>query len=517
MTPRKRKSRIYWRDQGSARRAYFDGRDYADVGGKLEPLISAGERFATTDLDIATRLASARLGELERARRRRAFHEGRAVETQLGAFASLHLMAKKKSGLVTDEWLLKTELCLTRAISFFGAERELESVRVSDLRGWIAHLGAFTTPAKRRLTPGTIRQHLSVLSNLYRRAQEEEIVPPGWNPVAALMDKPANVRREAKWLEMHDAALVLRAAQSLPPRGGTRLDAESVDRIRVLWQEGETSKVRLARAYGVSDVWINRILTGQEATPRIEQAQLAYPLIATYLLTGGRETEVTGLELDDVSFDRGTITFRPNTWRRLKTPGSHRVVRLWPQLAEILGPYLAWRTVQRGGRLLFPSAWSEQEQLLSDVRKLLDRVARRAGLLPGALRTKAFRHTYCAARLQTLDQGAPVSTYTVARELGHESEAMVRKVYAHLGTIRHRSEVVEYRTEQHVERLGDRLQRLGLGGASVTGSVTAASEADETEPPHDHESDSGAATWDSWAMRGSNPRPRACEARALTS
>jgi hypothetical protein len=28
---------------------------------------------------------------------------------------------------------------------------------------------------------------------------------------------------------------------------------------------------------------------------------------------------------------------------------------------------------------------------------------------------------------------------------------------AHLGTIRHRSEVVEYRVEQHLERLGDRL------------------------------------------------------------
>jgi hypothetical protein len=29
-----------------------------------------------------------------------------------------------------------------------------------------------------------------------------------------------------------------------------------------------------------------------------------------------------------------------------------------------------------------------------------------------------FRHAYCAARLQTLDRGAPVSTYSVGRELG---------------------------------------------------------------------------------------------------
>ena len=155
--------------------------------------------------------------------------------------------------------------------------------------------------------------------------------------------------------------------------------------------------------------------------------------------------------------------------------------------------------------------------MLGDLRKLLDRVALRAGLPAGELRTKAFRHTYCAARLQTLDQGAPVSTYTVARELGHESEAMVRKVYAHLGTIRHRSDVVEYRVEQHLERLGDRLQRLGLAGASGTGNVTAALEGSEMATPSDHESDSGAEAWGAWAMSGSNPRPRACEARALTS
>jgi hypothetical protein len=42
---------------------------------------------------------------------------------------------------------------------------------------------------------------------------------------------------------------------------------------------------------------------------------------------------------------------------------------------------------------------------------------------------------------------------------------MVQRVYAHLGTIRHRAEVVEYRVEQHTEALGERLtalQRLGL-------------------------------------------------------
>ena len=50
---------------------------------------------------------------------------------------------------------------------------------------------------------------------------------------------------------------------------------------------------------------------------------------------------------------------------------------------------------------------------------------------------------------------------------------MVKRIYAHLGDVRHRAEVVEYRVEQHLDRLGDRLQRLGLTGPFVTGNVTA--------------------------------------------
>ena len=42
----------------------------------------------------------------------------------------------------------------------------------------------------------------------------------------------------------------------------------------------------------------------------------------------------------------------------------------------------------------------------------------------------------CAPRLQTVDYGAPESTYTVARKIGHGGEAMVRRVYGHLGQVR---------------------------------------------------------------------------------
>src|SRR5205085_2307436 len=136
---------------------------------------------------------------------------------------------------------------------------------------------------------------------------------------------------------------------------------------------------------------------------------------------------------------------RPNDWRRLKTGTSFRTVPLWPQLEEALRPYVFGSRAP--SRLLFPSFRTGEESMLTDFRKLLDAVAVRAGWKAGEITSKMFRHTYCATRLQTLDGGAPVSTYTVAREMGHGGEAMVRRVYGHLGQVRHRAEAVEYRVE----------------------------------------------------------------------
>jgi integrase len=190
-----------------------------------------------------------------------------------------------------------------------------------------------------------------------------------------------------------------------------------------------------------------------------------YPLVATFLLTGGRRSEVLGLALDDVSFDRKTVTFRPNQFRRLKTSTSHRTVRLWPQLEAILRPYV-FEGDEPPGQLLFPSPKLSGEGLITDTRKALDAIADRVGL--EEIRTKAFRHTYCATRLQTVDRGAPVSEYTVAKEMGHGGTSLVRRVYGHLGQVRHRSEEVEYRVEQHQEALKDGLTLMRRSIAAET-------------------------------------------------
>ncbi len=410
------RGRVFWREQGGARRAYGDFRDYADVGGKREALVVPRDRLATSDANLAEVLAAKRLDELNRLRAQRqagAVHD-LPRRTTLLAFAREHLMAKAKAGKATESWVAETEHCLARAIEHFGSERDLSAITAADVRRWTELLQSVPNGRGATLSGGTVRHHLNALSNLYRRAQAEGYVTPGFNPVAALLEKPSAQRHEARWLEVHEAALLLEAAKSY------------------------------------------RAKRGDLAVP------YAHALLATFLLTGGRQKEVLGLETEDVSFDRKTITFRPNQWRRLKTATSHRSVPLWPQLEESLREYV-FGAAAPPGRLLFPSFRTGQEAMLTDFRKLLDAVAERAGWKPGEIRSKMFRHTYCAARLQTLDRGAPVSEFTVARELGHGGEAMVRRVYGHLGQVRQRIEVVEYRVEPYAAILGDRLAAVRVG------------------------------------------------------
>jgi integrase len=430
MARAKRSHRIYTRNQGGQTRYYGDFRDFTDVGGGQEALRPPGAPSATTDPDIARQLVADRVKELEAARRNKAIL-GVERQASLKEYAAHHLRQKKRAGKVSEGYLVDAEVHLSRAVEYFGATRDLMSIGVRDVENWCPALGRMPGRRGETMSPQTVRHHLNALSNLYRRAAAESCVPPGYNPVAAMMEKPSGHAGEADWLEVHDAALLLEAARHYtPPSGG-------------------------------------HLRPPPGAYPHM------YPLIATYLLTGGRKAEVLGLEVEDVSFDRHTITFRPNAHRGLKTRTSRRPVPLWPQLETILREYLYGGETPRVSGLLFPSVRlvkdPETRQLrevdrtggmLVDFDKQLDAVAERAGWKAGEIRSKMFRHTYCAARLQTLDGGAPISPYTVAKELGHGGTSLVDRVYGHLGRHRHRSEVVEYRIQQHRDRLADRLAAL---------------------------------------------------------
>jgi integrase len=433
--PRKQSPRIYWRARGGGSpRAYGDFRQWKDVGGKIEPLRPQGATLATTDAEEAERLYRDRATELDRLRQKTEVlgrELGIARTDTLVRFAAEHLETKARSGAVTVQWLQVSEMHLGTATDFFGQDRELHTITVADVQRyahWLARQPVRRgkarkagDPPKPTLSPASQRKYLNTLSNLFREAAARELVTN--NPVAMMSGKPVDRAQEAKWLEVHDAALLLEAARTWTPKRG--------------------------------DI----------ALP------FAYELVGTLLLTGGRESEVLGLEVDDVSFDRRTVTFRPNQWRRLKTDRSHRVVPMHPQLEEILRPYIFGGDAPRGTGLLFPApraridpaTGKRKVAMVTDWRKSLDAIAGRAGWKPGDVRSRQFRHTYCAARLQCLDRGAPIALYTVSRELGHSSPDLVEAVYSHLGTVRHRGEHVEYRVEQHREQLGDRLAALAGG------------------------------------------------------
>lgn len=479
--------KLYTRQQGGQARFYADLRP---VGGGREALIPKGETLATTDAVIAQTLLAARLGELEEQKRTKHVL-GLSRRAGLQEFAATHLVLKAKSGRVTDQWLATTEKQLGAAVEFFGAERDVASIGVEDVQAFAHWLAGQPNGRGGTLSEGSQRHYLNCLSNLFRRAQGEGVIR-GVNPVMALMEKPTARRQEAEWLEVWEGALLLEAARTYPEyRGGEGQTATLADRLRSAvsrWGgDGEFGLRRFQKALcergaRAADEQLRAYLTGDKipAAGFIARAAevlgadaewlkngdggrlaripaYSHALVATFLLTGGRESEVEGLELDDVSVTRKTVTFRPNEWRRLKTGTSHRTVPLWPQLEEVLERYVEKRGSKPG--LLFPS--DRTGGMIADFRKPLDAIAGRAGWKAGEIRTKRFRHTYTAARLQTLDRGHPISEFTVAREMGHGGFELVRRVYGHLGRARHRSEVVEYRLEQHVGEVPkDRLDAL---------------------------------------------------------
>lgn len=388
--------RVFWRNQGGEPRAYGNFRDYSDVGGKRkEALIPEDAKQATTDPVIAAALADAKVKEYEQ-RRRSKNVLGVKQEYSLQEYAAHHLVETAKEGRVSRDWLSTREGQLRAAVEFFG-NVNLAQITPAELNNYVVWLRnrVWKTSGgndRKGYSEGTIRHYLNALSGMYTRAESEELQVT--NPVARMLNKPVGDAEEAEWLEVDEAATVLETAKAYSP-----------DR---------------------SDL----------ANPFVHE------IVATMLLTGARESEVYGLEVKDVSFNSSIVRIRTNKWRGLKNKPSARTVPLWPQLHEVLAAYLVRRPI--GGRLLFPSPRFTTEGMVTDIRKQLDGIGGLLGYEPGSLRTRVFRHTYCAARLQTLDHGEPVSVYTVAREMGHADTSMVQRVYSHLGDVRKRKTVVEY-------------------------------------------------------------------------
>ncbi len=297
-------------------------------------------------------------------------------EGSLAAFAAE--VVQRNPGNVGERWLEDLERRLARAVAFFGTHRDLRSIEPLHVREWL-HKDLTNVSAS------TQRHYLYGLSVLYRYAQEVGAVPVGFNPVSGLYKKPS----AAKTRQRTDEFFEIDAT------------AEFLD-----------------------------------AAIRLNQ----YPeVLATFLLTGGRRAEVFGLLVGDVEWETRIVRIQPNRFRGLKRFWSERVVPLWPQLADILEPYLE----RRGGSsedLLFPGKSGGR---INDLRKPLKVVSDELGI-PVPRLTK-FRHTYATARLQTTDNDKQISLWTVAKEMGHKTVARIEDTYGHPSHYRPRGEVVEYR------------------------------------------------------------------------
>ena len=380
--------KLYTRRQGSegAVRYYADLRD---IGLGQHALKPSGDSGATTD-PVEAQILMGRLIE-------RLTTQPRAHAPAGGSLAAVATrFLKVNPGGVTEKWLEDVERRLRRAVEWFGAERPINSIEPRHVREWTEALQG------KGYANGTVRHHLHALSSVYRYGMELGEVLVGQNPVAGLYRKPSTERdrkqsQRAKFLEVEEAARFLAAAERL-------------DRVN-----------------------------------RNGMIRFEYPLLATFLLTGGRRAEVFGLEVDDIDFEHRLVHIRPNSWRGLKRRWSERSVPLWPQLDEILRRYLD--DSPPPARLLFPSPRllnEGGEGLINNVRKTLRDVAQKAAI-PAPSPTM-FRHTYATTRLQTTDNGMPISVWTVGRELGHKGIGRIEDTYGHLSTyLRARWEVVEYR------------------------------------------------------------------------
>jgi len=361
---------------------YGDFRNFADVGGGREALKPEGSRRATDDQGQATLLFARRLEYLQARRAGRIPAPAPPVLVPtMTAYLDRHAALKAADGRARAATIARERVRLARIAAWWGNPR-LDAIG-------LRHLNELKLRLKGRAAQ-TVCHYLNAVSSLLQSAVSDGYV--AYN-VAQGAKRPQVRRGEVPYLE-------------------------SAEGYRLLVAAGEL-----------------------DDSPAYRGVRPLKALVGTALLTGARRSELFALLVGDVDFDAGVVYFRPNAhYADRKSRHAVRKVPLWPQLRAILVPVVGDRAP---GSLLFPA---RDGGMLTDVREALAQVFARAKLpKPAGRAWHLFRHTYTALRLQTLDNGAPVSLWTVAKELGHGTVTMIERTYGHLLETRERLPVVEYR------------------------------------------------------------------------
>lgn len=333
--------------------------------------------LGTRDQTEAERRVADRLPELEReAKDRRLGRE--TGDRLLREFCTEHI-DRKRHEVGSAKTIRENDRALRYLIDHLGKDATVASVTVEALT-------SFRDWRLKTVRPGTVNHELSAISSMLERAVAWQVVERN---EARHVPLAREERTERVWLEIAEGVRLLEAAQAL------------------------------------------------EENPRSRAYPHLYALLTTFLCSGGRRLEVLGLDVADLDLEtradgHGRIHFRPNRWRQIgngfKGAVSVRSVPLWPQLRRALRAHLDRTGITEG--LVFPSH-VEGAGMLQDVRDAIASAAEKANITK-AITHHTLRHSYCAARLQTVDAGEPVALYTVARELGHSGTSQIESTYGHV-------------------------------------------------------------------------------------
>jgi integrase len=362
---------------------YADLRNYADVGGGQEALIPEGARGATEDQAQAALLFGRRLDYLQSRRAGRIPEPAPPVAVPRMKAYLERHAELKRADGKAREGTIAAERSRLERIANWWSDPQVDAIA-------LRHFNELKLRLKAQ-APRTRCHFINAVSSLLQSALSDGYVQ---HNVGRDVQRPRVTHGEAPYLEAAAGHALLTAAADL--------DAER--------------KPRRFRPLAA--------------------------LIGTALLTGARKRELFTLLVEDIDFDAGVVHFRPNKYYGdRKSSHAIREVPLWPQLRTLLVPVVG----QRAKGLLFQGAKGKP---LSDVRAAVAEAFKRAKLpKPSGKEWHLFRHTYTAMRIQTLDHGAPVSLFTVAKELGHGSITLIEETYGHLLKERagQRLDRVEYR------------------------------------------------------------------------
>lgn len=367
---------IRWRNQGGKLRAYAELRS---LGGGRRALIPPGETRATTDPETAEILLHQYIEELKE-------RDKKALPVidpgpDLADFAIRYLEELTASNDYDARWLAEREACLSRVVDYFTRwqhasvhhpeplprRRSLASIEIYDIYAFNDWLRSIPDQRGNQLSDESHRDHLCVLCNVFDKAILDGKLLRATNPVASLLREVSRRRSETEWLSIGELALFLESARTFVCEG---------------------------RGAGV-----------------VQAIPCRYELVATLMLTGARESEITHLQVHHLDFEARIIDI-PNP----RTGQVDRSMPLHSQLYDILKPY-----VERLGHTSGYVFTTVSGEPITACVHMLELIAKRAGFQEGQIRPPVFTVSYIIHRLACTDNGSPIDPHKVAREVGFAS------------------------------------------------------------------------------------------------